>query len=120
MPPHFIFTFPIHQVKQMSVIHNATFMMEVEREEEFINWFRLQIPRLGSLAAPRLSSMREAGGIDYSHAEAQSVAFQCEFLSAKEALQWRNETFSEVASEFMARFAPNAMVFTSIFEEISI
>lgn len=104
----------------MTIIHNATFMMECEREEEFIRWFNGQLSRLGTLASARLSAMREAGGIDYTHAEAQSVAFQCEFNSVEEALKWRNEVFADVASDFMTHFAPNAMVFTSIFEGISL
>lgn len=95
-------------------------MIECEREEAFIRWFRTRLPQLGKLTSPRLSAMREAGGIDYTHAEAQSVAFQCEFASVEEAMKWRNEIFSEVAADFMSQFSPNAMVFTSIFEEISL
>lgn len=106
-------------------ICNATFMMETHREAEFIKWLSAHKEALAKassgLSAPenfRLSSMRMAGGIDYRHAEAQSVALQQEFPTRKDAEDWLADTFSTVAADFEAHFAPNAMVFASIFESI--
>lgn len=108
------------------MIHNATFMMEREREGEFIDWLRGCVAEEGSFAESlrgrrvRLSAMREAGGVDYRQAEAQSVAFQVEFDSIEEARKWSREALPSVAARFEERFGPQAMVFTSVFEEISL
>lgn len=98
------------------LIHNATFMMECRREAEFIEWFKENLPALGSLSNPRLSCMREAGGIDYRHAEAQSVAFQTEFSDIEQAHAWSESKFASLAANFEEKFGPQAMVFVSIFE----
>lgn len=98
------------------IIHNATFMIVKERESEFVDWFRENVGMLGELRDPRLSAMREAGGVDYRQAEAQSVAFQCEFASIGEARLWSAGRFAELAALFEERFGPEAMVFTSLFE----
>ncbi|MDE6391725.1 MAG: DUF4286 family protein [Muribaculaceae bacterium] len=108
------------------VIHNATFMMEREREGEFIDWLRGLVAGEGLFAESlrgrrvRLSAMREAGGVDYRQAEAQSVAFQVEFDSIEEARKWSREALPTVAARFEEHFGPQAMVFTSVFEEISL
>ena len=108
------------------VIHNATFMMEREREGEFIDWLRGLVAGEESFAESlrgrrvRLSAMREAGGVDYRQAEAQSVAFQVEFDSIEETREWSREALPSVAARFEERFGPQAMVFTSVFEEISL
>lgn len=102
------------------VIHNATFMVELREEGSLISWLRSHLPEMGELRSARLSAMREAGGVECAQAEAQSLAFQCEFNSEGEALEWRAERFKHLADGFMDEFGPNAMVFTSIFEIIPI
>lgn len=106
-------------------ICNVTFMLLREDEEKFIAWLSGKketltagAPGMDFPEAPRLTSMRMAGGVDYRQAEAQSVAFQQEFPSAESARAWSEKILPEVASEFEARFAPHAMLFTSLFEII--
>lgn len=99
-------------------------MIEREHESAFIAWLRSEISNLvipgapQDPANPRLTSMREAGGVDYLEAEAQSVAFQVEFDHIHEARKWNRETFADLAAKFEEKFGPQAMVFTSIFEHI--
>lgn len=106
------------------VIHNATFMMEREKEAEFVDWLRGCVLGGGQFAESlrgrrvRMSAMREAGGVDYRQAEAQSVAFQVEFESIEDARKWSREALPSVAARFEERFGPQAMVFTSVFEEM--
>lgn len=114
------------------VIHNASFMMEREMEEEFVSWLRAELDAAGITGGtsgqesggcalhPRMSAMREAGGVDYREAEAQSVAFQVEFPTVGEAKAWSRDVFSTIAARFEEKFGPQAMVFTSIFEEIGV
>lgn len=91
-------------------------MIVKEREAEFVAWFREKVEMLGDMRNPRLSAMREAGGVDYRQAEAQSVAFQCEFDSLGKARLWSAGRFAELAALFEEKFGPEAMVFTSLFE----
>ena len=114
------------------VIHNASFMMEREMEEKFVSWLRSELEAAGITGGkagqesggcalhPRISAMREAGGVDYREAEAQSVAFQVEFPTVGEAKAWNRDVFSTLAARFEEKFGPQAMVFTSIFEEIGV
>lgn len=104
-------------------------MLEREREEEFVGWLR---GKLGGLQASeaeaaagaevlpglRITAMREAGGVDYREAEAQTVAMQLEFGSADEARRWSAANFGAIAAAFEEQFGPQALVFTSIFEVI--
>ncbi len=100
------------------VIFNSSFMIEREREGEFLNWLRGEIAGRKGVAAMRVSAMREAGGVDYREAEGQTVAFQVEFERIEEARKWGREVFATLASRFEERFGPQALVFTSIFEEV--
>lgn len=93
-------------------------MIDRHREAEFIHWLRSEMSGLGPLLNPRLSAMREAGGIDYTLAETQSVALQSEFDNVTEATLWRDTCFADLAVAFTEKFGPEAMVFTSIFEAI--
>lgn len=99
-------------------------MMEREMEGEFVAWLREELKGLAGadgrsgLRSPRISAMREAGGVDYRQAEAQSVAFQTEFHTVEDARRWSREVFSALAARFEEKFGPQAMVFTSIFEEL--
>jgi len=102
------------------LIANTTFMMLHEREPEFLDWFRMQLPiitdaRWGGVN-PRLSAMRQAGGIDHTQAEAQSVAFQMEFGRREDLDRWNKAPLANVAADFEEKFGPEAMVFSSIFE----
>lgn len=98
------------------IIHNATFMMPLEREADFLPWLRSRIAGMAPLCNPRVSAMREAGGIDYRHAEAQSVAFQTEFESMDAARAWSASAFADLAVAFDEEYGPQAMVFVSMFE----
>lgn len=101
-------------------------MIECHREQEFLDWLRGEIKNSDVLGAvggenpvnPRVSAMREAGGVDYRHAEAQSVAFQVEFPTLADARKWSAERFSTLAARFEEKFGPQAMVFVSLFEEV--
>ncbi len=100
-------------------ICNATFMIECRLEDKFLEWLRNRKPALLTGNNPaRLSAMRMAGGIDYRHAEAQSVAFQQEFPSIEGAQAWIDGPLAQVAADFERDFGPQAMVFTSIFESL--
>lgn len=94
-------------------------MMRVEREQEFLRWFKSELltPK-GELINPRLSAMREAGGVDYREAEAQSIAWQVEFANIEAAKEWSARHFAGIAARFEEHFGPDAMVFTSYFEQI--
>lgn len=87
-----------------------------------MNWLRDKIARLeadGKLPAhSRVTAMREAGGVDYTLAEAQTVAWQTEFHTHEEARQWNSEVFADIAAEFEHLYAPQALVFNSIFRDI--
>lgn len=100
------------------VIHNATFMIPTEREADLIDWLRLRLSTVDGLKNPRVSAMREAAGVDYRQAEAQSVAFQTEFDTLDEARLWSKSIFAQIADEFQKEFAPQALIFTSLFEAL--
>ncbi|MCM1370069.1 MAG: DUF4286 family protein [Candidatus Amulumruptor caecigallinarius] len=102
------------------IIFNSTFMIETERESEFLKWFAANMHMLGNHSNSRLSAMREAGGTDWRHAEAHSIAWQTEFSSIRDAKKWSDEIFRPLAAEFEKHFAPNAIVFTSLFETIEL
>lgn len=101
-------------------IHNATFMVERHREADVILWLKQELTTLHRAAgtAPRISAMREAGGVSAEHADAASVAFQMEFPDHESAKAWSLTVFNELAARFEKQFAPDAMVFTSLFEVI--
>ena len=104
------------------IIHNATFMLDKRRETEAVNWLKTAVSsmeeknQLGLGRYPRLSAMREAGGVSHEQAEAASIAFQVEFDNADHARVWNRGAFSSLAEDFSHRFGPDAMVFTSLFE----
>lgn len=94
-------------------------MLEREREVEFVTWLRGRLAELPvTMRGLRITAMREAGGVDYREAEAQTVAMQLEFGSADEARRWSASHFGGLAAAFEERFGPQALVFTSIFEVI--
>ena len=97
-------------------------MMEREKEEEVVTWLHGEIGKMeegnGALRGVRLTAMREAGGVDYRQAEAQTVAFQSEFDSVADARSWASHVFVSTAAAFEEKFGPQAMVFTSLFETV--
>ena len=103
------------------VIHNATFMVRRELESELVLWLKSETAGMsrGEGFNPRISAMREAGGVRNHEADAASVAFQMEFEDEKGALEWRSTAFDALAGKFIGRFGTNeAMVFTSLFEVV--
>ena len=87
-------------------------MMARGREREFLAWLGPELRRLGADDAAtagmswRVTTMREAGGVDYRQAEARPA--------------WGADVFASVAARFEEKFGPEAMVFTSIFETVEI
>ncbi|MBD5189446.1 MAG: DUF4286 family protein [Bacteroidales bacterium] len=108
------------------IIHNATFMVRKEMEAEVILWLKGEIAGLmndelagmGEGTNPRVSAMREAGGVSHEHADAASVAFQVEFPSLHAAKIWSERSFNKLADAFGEKFGPEGMVFTSLFEVV--
>lgn len=100
------------------LIHNATFMVDPRRGEEFLEWFAPLAHKAGPEGKSRLSVMRQAGGAPAGEAQALSVAFQGEFDTMQEIDEWTAKRLRPLVAAFERRFAPDAMVFTSIFETI--
>ena len=102
------------------VIFNASFMMERELEPGFLSWFRSRCAEFEQVGLNRrISSLREAGGVDYKDSEAQTVAIQWEFDNLEEAREWGASQFSHMALKCEEHFeSERIMVFTSIFEVI--
>ncbi|MBD5237605.1 MAG: DUF4286 family protein [Bacteroidales bacterium] len=99
-------------------IHNATFMVRKEQEADVILWLKGEKIDLANGCNPRVSAMREAGGIRHDQADAASIAYQVEFPDEKSAKDWSNGPFSELANKFDGKFGPEGMVFTSLFEVV--
>ena len=103
------------------IIHNATFMIEKEREADVILWLKKEIATPGFTDGgcnPRVSAMREAGGVNHKEAEAASIAYQVEFPDEKTARNWSMSAFNKLAEAFTNRFGQQTMVFTSLFEVV--
>ncbi|MDE6717692.1 MAG: DUF4286 family protein [Muribaculaceae bacterium] len=102
----------------MMIIHNATFMVKKALEPRVVAWLKEEIAATdtGAGYAPRISAMREAGGVSHEHADAASVAFQLEFPDIDSARCWSAQTFDGIADRFTAAFGGESMVFTSLFE----
>lgn len=103
------------------IIHNATFMLRKELEEDVLLWLKgmMCAMDLGAGSNPRISAMREAGGVSHHHADAASIAFQVEFPSIEQAKEWAAGPFEELSERFTARYGgEESMVFTSLFEVI--
>ena len=108
------------------LIHNATFMVEPQKGAEFLEWFAPLARKASSGERARLSVLRNAGKamytesdmLDFDDSQPLSVAFQCEFDSMKELNEWREKRLRPLTAAFEQRYAPDAMVFTSVFEQI--
>ena len=102
------------------IIHNATFIVRRDDEDKLIEWlkeFTLGISS-GKGFNPRISVMREAGGVRSHEADAASVAYQMEFPDEKSAKDWSADQFEVIARTFSSLFGAEAMVFTSLFEVV--
>ena len=83
-------------------IYNTTFVVAKEREQRFIDWFRLRAACIAEARMrPRLS--RLAGALA-AESEAQSV----------------HESLEPVLGQFMRDFGPDAAYFCSEFEVVSL
>ncbi|MDE6339101.1 MAG: hypothetical protein K2K97_04865 [Muribaculaceae bacterium] len=100
------------------LIHNATFMVEQRRGAEFLEWFAPLAHKAGPEGRSHLSVMRQAGGEVAGEVQPLSVAFQVEFETTEEIDDWVLHRLRPLVAAFERRFAPDAMVFTSIFETI--
>ena len=114
-------------------IHNATFMIEARKGVEFLEWFaplarkacKLPVRTDGKEGEEgeeefigHLSVLKEAQGHEPGSGEPLSVAFQVEFEDMSRLHEWREKRLRPLISAFERRFAPEAMVFTSVFESI--
>ncbi len=93
-------------------------MVDPRRGAEFLEWFAPLARKAGPEGRSRLSVMRQAGGEVAGEAQALSVAFQGEFETMAEIEEWTAKRLRPLVAAFERRFAPDAMVFTSVFETI--
>lgn len=93
-------------------------MVDPCRGAEFLEWFAPLARKAGPEGRSRLSVMRQAGGVMAGETQALSVAFQGEFETMKEIEAWTTKRLRPLVATFERRFAPDAMVFTSVFETI--
>lgn len=101
----------------MEIIYNVSFLIPRRKEVQLISFLRRERDLMESPGA-QLSSMRESGGVDYREAESQSVAFQTVHPSLEEAREWGKGVLAPVASRFEREFAPDGLMFTSLFQKI--
>lgn len=99
-------------------IQNVTFIIEPSKAMEFINWVMPLARKAAGDAPSRLSVMRKAGGEEAGDSQAMSVAYQVEFPTVEEAEIWVAKRLNPLVAAFERRYAPGAMVFTSIFETL--
>lgn len=102
-------------------ILNITFMMVPESEPRFRELIAPTVSHCREDGLnPRLSRMREAGGVEAAADEALSIAFQIELPTIEEARRWHGILEASAVAEFIEAFAPEAITFASIFETIDI
>lgn len=104
------------------VTFNASFIFGHGREEEFLHWFDEMHQSLGVDDPSRcmVMALRDAHGEAHTQGDAHTVAVQWEFERLGDARDWRDLRFGAVSSDFMKNFGPEAIVFTSIFEQLKI
>ena len=99
-------------------IYNTTFVVAKDREQRFVDWFRLRAACIAEAGMrPRLS--RLAGALA-TESEAQSLAFQVESDSEEALQEWARESLEPVLGRFMRDFGPDAAYFCSEFEVLSL
>lgn len=102
-------------------IYNTTFMILPGREKAL---FELLAPAVALCKErglnPRVSVMREAAGMAAPSEEPSSIAFQLEFHSLETLHKWEAGEGAELSERFIRTFAPEAMVFSSVFETLEI
>ncbi len=111
-------------------IHNATFMIDGSKGVEFLEWFAPLARKACKLPdhasgkemevelTGHLSVLKEAQGHAPGAGEPLSIAFQVEFDDMSRLNVWREKRLRPLVSAFERRYAPEAMVFTSVFESI--
>lgn len=104
-------------------IYNTSFFVERGKEDLFEKWFTVAVkPHLDQPERagrrPRLTTLCSAGDENALENEAASYAFQLEFDSLEAAALWAANDGAEIVEEFMTRFAPDALTFTSVSREI--
>lgn len=103
------------------VVYNITFVIEPQREEEFLTWMRSEaIARLfnqdSPASNPRLQTVIEAGGQKPDPDHGLSIALQAEFDSADHAHTWNDMTLPPVLGDFTAKFGPHALFFATLLD----
>lgn len=93
-------------------------MVDPQRGAEFLEWFAPLARKAGPEGMSRLSVMRQAGDETAGETQALCVAFQGEFESMEDVAAWTSKRLRPLVAAFERRFAPDAMVFTSVFETI--
>lgn len=93
-------------------------MVEALRGAEFLEWFAPLARKAAPEGRSRLSVMRQAAGEVAGAGQPLSVAFQAEFETMAEIEEWTAKRLRPLVAAFERRFAPEAMVFTSVFETI--
>ena len=124
---------------------NASFIIERAREDEFLDWFEekedkarkerkerraLKASEEGRDSEPvkegddwaddfarkcEVLALRDANGEDYIDSESHTLAAQWKFFTLEDAREWRQRVLMPVMEEFMERFQPGCLYFTSIF-----
>lgn len=99
-------------------IHNATFIVAPDREDELIDWLSTRVAKAAAGAVSRLSVLRRLSDEEPEEKEAVSLAFQVEFSTMEEIERWVAESFNPLVSEFNNDFDSNGVVFCSVSETI--
>lgn len=99
-------------------IHNVSFIIDPRKRDEFLRWVSPRARDAAGDLPSRLSVMRQAGGEDAKNAQALSIAFQAEFNTMTQVVEWVESELNPLIAEFEKRFAPEGMAFTSIFETV--
>lgn len=102
------------------IIHNATFIGRRELEKEILEWLKIHSHGIEDETGknPRISVMREAGGVRAAETDTASIAYQIEFPDEETAKAWNISVFESLALKFTERFGGDNMVFTSLFEVV--
>ena len=103
------------------VIYNITFVIEPERQQEFLDWMRGEaLSNLfnseSAAANPRLQTVVEAGGKKPDADHGLSIALQAEFDTIVAAHGWEDTVLPPVLGSFTEKFGPHALYFVTLLE----
>ena len=102
-------------------IYNTTFMILPGKEKALLELLAPAVSLCQDRGLnPRVSVMREAAGKPAPSDEPSSIAFQMEFHSLESLHKWEGLEGAELSERFIRTFAPEAMVFSSVFETLDI